>query len=115
MSDPILIAGGGLGGLSTALALGRKGRRVRVFEQAQDFGAIGYGIQLGPNVFPCSTGSGISEAVKRAAIFPRRLCDGSMPIAGARSCACRYRRPTSQNASSIPTSSSTASTCIMRC
>ena len=71
MSDPILIAGGGIGGLSTALALGRKGRRVRVFEQAQDFGAIGYGIQLGPNVFHMFDRLGISDAVKRAAGFPR--------------------------------------------
>jgi NAD(P)-binding Rossmann-like domain len=49
--DPILIVGGGLGGIAAALALGRKGFRVRVLEQAPEFGVIGYGIQLGPNVF----------------------------------------------------------------
>jgi 2-polyprenyl-6-methoxyphenol hydroxylase-like FAD-dependent oxidoreductase len=55
-NDPILVIGGGLGGAAAALALGRKGWRVRVLEQAPEFGVIGYGIQLGPNVFPCSTG-----------------------------------------------------------
>src|SRR5580704_3542271 len=49
--DPILIVGGGLGGLSTALALTRRGYATRVLEGAAEFGAIGYGIQFGPNVF----------------------------------------------------------------
>jgi 2-polyprenyl-6-methoxyphenol hydroxylase-like FAD-dependent oxidoreductase len=49
--DPILIVGGGLGGLTTALALARRGRPTRVLEGAAEFGAIGYGIQFGPNVF----------------------------------------------------------------
>src|SRR6185312_8841572 len=46
----ILIAGGGIGGLAAALALARKGRKVRVLEKAAEFGEIGYGIQMGPNV-----------------------------------------------------------------
>ena len=50
-SDPILIVGGGLGGLTTALALARRGRAVCVLEGATEFGAIGYGIQFAPNVF----------------------------------------------------------------
>src|SRR4029077_5734822 len=49
--DPILIGGGGLGGLTTALALAQRGRATRVLEGATEFGAIGYGIQFGPNVF----------------------------------------------------------------
>ena len=48
----ILIAGGGIGGLSAALALARKGRRVRVLEKAAEFGEIGYGIQMGPERLP---------------------------------------------------------------
>ena len=60
---PIIIVGGGLGGLTTALALGRAGRRVRVLEQAPEFGAIGYGIQLGPNVVPMFDRLGITAAV----------------------------------------------------
>ena len=58
-----MIVGGGLGGLATALALGRAGRRVRILEQAPEFGAIGYGIQLGPNVVPMFERLGVTDAV----------------------------------------------------
>ncbi len=70
-SDPILVAGGGLGGLSVALALGRKGHRVRVLEATAELGAIGYGIQLGPNVFPMFERLGITDAVLKQSILPR--------------------------------------------
>ena len=71
MSDPILIAGGGLGGLSAALALGRHGHRVRVLEATPELGAIGYGIQLGPNVFPMFDRLGITQAVLDQSVLPR--------------------------------------------
>ena len=64
--DPILVVGGGLGGAAVALALARKGLRVRLLEQAPEFGVIGYGIQLGPNVFPMFDRLGVSDAVLRA-------------------------------------------------
>ena len=48
----ILIIGGGIGGVATALALGKQGRRVQLFEQANQIGAIGYGVEIGPNVMP---------------------------------------------------------------
>ena len=70
-SEPILVAGGGLGGLAVALALGRQGRRVRVLEQTAELGAIGYGIQLGPNVFPMFERLGVTEAVLAQSILPR--------------------------------------------
>jgi 3-hydroxybenzoate 6-monooxygenase len=70
---PILVVGGGLGGLATALALGRFGWRVRVLEEAPQFGAIGYGIQLGPNVFPMFERLGIAEAVLQQASVPPAL------------------------------------------
>jgi len=70
-SRPILIAGGGIGGLSAALALGRKGIAVRVIEQAREIGGIGYGIQLGPNVFHMFDRLGLSDIVKREADFPQ--------------------------------------------
>ena len=50
MPTHILVAGGGIGGLATALALSRGGHRVDVFEQAAAFAEVGAGIQIGPNV-----------------------------------------------------------------
>ncbi len=67
---PIIIVGGGLGGLTTALALGRAGRRVRILEQAPEFGAIGYGVQLGPNVVPMFDRLGITAKVFDNADMP---------------------------------------------
>jgi 2-polyprenyl-6-methoxyphenol hydroxylase-like FAD-dependent oxidoreductase len=68
--DPILIVGGGLGGLTTALALARRGRTARVLEGAPEFGAIGYGIQFGPNVFHVLDRIGVSDQVLAVADFP---------------------------------------------
>jgi len=73
MVQPILIAGGGLGGLSAALALGRKGLAVRVLEQAKEFAPIGYGIQLGPNVFPMFDRLGVTAAMMREATIPSNI------------------------------------------
>ncbi len=62
-NSPILIVGGGLGGLTAALALARHGQPVRVLEGAPSFGAIGFGIQFGPNVFHVFDRIGVSDAV----------------------------------------------------
>jgi 2-polyprenyl-6-methoxyphenol hydroxylase-like FAD-dependent oxidoreductase len=69
-NDPILIVGGGLGGLTTALALARRGRASRVLEGATEFGAIGYGIQFGPNVFHVFDRLGLTEQVMAVADTP---------------------------------------------
>ncbi len=45
----ILVAGGGIGGLTAALCLARRGFRVRLFEQAPTFDEPGAGLQLSPN------------------------------------------------------------------
>jgi salicylate hydroxylase len=68
--DPILIVGGGLGGLAAALALARHGIPARVLEGAPAFGAIGYGIQFGPNVFHALDRIGVSDAVLEKADAP---------------------------------------------
>jgi len=70
---PILIAGGGIGGLSAALALARKGRRVRVLERAPEFGEIGYGIQMGPNVSRMLDRLGLLKALEPHSVFPNAL------------------------------------------
>ena len=66
----IIIVGGGLGGLSTALALAEHGYDVRVLEGAPEFGAIGFGIQFGPNVFHAFDRLGVSAAVIEKADSP---------------------------------------------
>ena len=70
MKDPIPIVGGGLGGLTTALALSRHGLAARVLEGAPEFGAIGYGIQFGPNVFHVFDRLGLMEPVLAVADSP---------------------------------------------
>lgn len=71
--DPILVVGGGLGGAAVALALALNGFRVRLIEQAPEFGVIGYGIQLGPNSFHMFDRLGLSEAVLKQSIIPNSL------------------------------------------
>jgi salicylate hydroxylase len=70
---PILIIGGGIGGLAAALALAQKGRRVRVLEKAPEFSELGYGIQMGPNVSRMLDRLGILKALEPHAVFPDAL------------------------------------------
>ena len=70
---PVLIVGGGIGGLAAALALAQKGVRTQVIEQAPEFKEVGAGIQLGPNVFRMFDVLGLTEAVSRLAVFPESL------------------------------------------
>jgi 2-polyprenyl-6-methoxyphenol hydroxylase-like FAD-dependent oxidoreductase len=61
--QPILIAGGGIGGLAAAYALACKGFPVRVLEQAPEFKELGAGIQLGPNIFRAVDKLGLKQAL----------------------------------------------------
>jgi 3-hydroxybenzoate 6-monooxygenase len=72
-SRPVLIAGGGIGGLAAALALARKGFRSTVLEQAPQFGEIGAGIQIAPNAWHALDALGVGGLVKREAVFIERL------------------------------------------
>lgn len=66
---PVLVAGGGIGGLAAALALVRQGFSVRVFEQAPEIGEIGAGIQLGPNAFNAFDALGVGEKARSRAVY----------------------------------------------
>lgn len=68
-----LIAGGGIGGLATALGLARKGLRAIVLEQAAELGEIGAGIQLGPNAFHSFDYLGVGDEARAAAVFIDKL------------------------------------------
>jgi len=70
---PVIVAGGGIGGLAAALALARKGFRSVVLEQAPQFGEIGAGIQLAPNAWHALDALGVGALVKKEAVFIERL------------------------------------------
>jgi salicylate hydroxylase len=71
--QPVIIAGGGIGGLAAALALARKGFRSVVLEQAAQFGELGAGIQIAPNAWHALDALGVGGRVKRDAVFIERL------------------------------------------
>ena len=68
-SLPVLVAGGGIGGIAAALALVRQGFAVKVLEQAAQLGEIGAGIQLGPNAFAAFDALGIGEIARSRAVY----------------------------------------------
>jgi salicylate hydroxylase len=70
---PILVVGGGIGGLSTALALAKKGRSVRVIERSASLGEIGAGLQLAPNASRVLDRLGVLPRIHAHAVFPSRL------------------------------------------
>ncbi len=72
-NSEFIIAGGGIGGLATALGLARQGFPSIVLEKASRFGEIGAGIQLGPNAFHCFDFLGVGEAARRTAVYIDQL------------------------------------------
>ena len=70
---PILVAGGGIGGLAAALALVRRGFSVKVLEQAPHIGEIGAGIQLGPNAFAAFDALGVGLQARARAVYTDSL------------------------------------------
>ncbi len=70
---PLLIIGGGIGGLATALAASRAGYPAHVIEKAEEFTEIGAGLQLAPNATRMLDRLGIWEPIREHAIFPKRL------------------------------------------
>ena len=69
----VLIAGGGIGGMSAALACARVGAEVELYERSTEFSEFGAGIQLSPNVVKILHAWGLQEALTRVAAFPDRL------------------------------------------
>ena len=68
-SAPVLIAGGGIGGLAAALGLAQKGISSILLEKSVTLGEIGAGIQLGPNAFHAFDYLGVGEAARGMAVY----------------------------------------------
>jgi salicylate hydroxylase len=92
VAPTVAVVGGGIGGLTAALALLRVGLDVRVYEQARTLSEVGAGIQLAPNCTRVLRRLGLLPAVERAAVRPaafefRRWDDGRLlsetPLADA--------------------------------
>ncbi|HEV2677403.1 MAG TPA: 3-hydroxybenzoate 6-monooxygenase [Aliidongia sp.] len=71
--EPIVIVGGGIGGLATALAVAGTGRRVTVLERAAQLREIGAGIQLAPNAFHALDRLGVGEEARAISVFVDHL------------------------------------------
>ncbi|MEV0183192.1 FAD-dependent monooxygenase [Streptomyces sp. NPDC050625] len=69
----VVVVGGGIGGLAAALALTRTGLRVRVLEQASEFGEVGAGIQLAPNCTRILDKYGLLDEARSLGVVPERL------------------------------------------
>lgn len=70
---PIIIAGGGIGGLAAAIGLAQKGQRSLVLERAPELGEIGAGIQLGPNAFHAFDYLGVGDEARAMAVYVDNL------------------------------------------
>jgi salicylate hydroxylase len=80
--DPIVIAGGGVGGLTAALALAKIGRASLVLERAPAFREVGAGLQLAPNACRILRDLGVLPLLEGVAVAPeairiRRGADGA--------------------------------------
>jgi salicylate hydroxylase len=67
----VLVAGGGIGGITCVLALRQRGIECQLFEQAPAFGQVGAGLQVSSNAARVLLKLGLGEALKRVATYPQ--------------------------------------------
>ena len=77
-----LIAGAGIGGLASAIALALRGCEVAVFEQAPELTEIGAGLQISPNGWHVLQALGVSDGL-RATLFEPEAIEMRMGQGGA--------------------------------
>ena len=70
MQGPALIAGGGIAGLTLALALARRGVTSKLFERAAALEEAGAGVQLSPNAGRVLEALGLGPALDAVATRP---------------------------------------------
>ena len=68
-----MIAGAGIGGLTAALALARRGLRVTLFDQMEKLEEAGAGIQLAPNATRILVALGLAERLKPTIVQPSAI------------------------------------------
>ena len=69
-SSKIVIIGGGIGGLATALSLLQRGLDVEVYEQSMALKEVGAGVQLGSNGTRVLFALGLQEALSVVQVTP---------------------------------------------
>ncbi len=69
----VIVVGGGIGGLSAAYALSRKGLRVRVLESAAEFGEVGAGMQIAPNCTRILDEYGLLNEARQLGVLPEAM------------------------------------------
>jgi salicylate hydroxylase len=69
-ASKIVIVGGGIGGLTAALALLKQGFDVEVYEQSSELREVGAGVQMGPNGTRVLHALGLEEPLKRFQFAP---------------------------------------------
>jgi salicylate hydroxylase len=79
---PVLIAGGGIGGLAAGIALAREGISVHILEAAAEFSEVGAGLQIGPNGTALLQRWGLGEALRQHACRPDELLLKDGPTGG---------------------------------
>ena len=72
-TQPVAIVGGGIGGLTAALALARDGIPSTIFEQAPEFDTVGAGIQLSPNATRHLIALGLGDLLTDTLVAPSAL------------------------------------------
>jgi 2-polyprenyl-6-methoxyphenol hydroxylase-like FAD-dependent oxidoreductase len=69
----VIVVGGGIGGLSAAFALTRKGFQVRVLERSAEFAEVGAGLQLAPNCTRILDDYGLLDEAKKLGVLPTSM------------------------------------------
>ncbi len=109
----ILVVGAGIGGLTAALALMRRGLRVDVFDQVPEMKELGAGIQIAPNGSRVLRELGLGETLERVAI-EANIIDLRIWDTGARSKMMEATAPRRSSATARRTTPSTAPICRKR-